>query len=53
MIGYFAGTRGIRVVAVFPDAIVGMYDGSDAVRDEAARADFFVELLQNTVYAAG
>lgn len=53
VIGYFAGTRGIRGVAVFPDAIVGMYDGSDAVRDEADRADFFVELLQNTVYAAG
>ena len=51
VIGYFLGTRGIRLVAVFPDAIVGMYDGSDAVREEPARADYFIELMKNTVYA--
>ncbi len=53
VVGYFMGTRGIRLVAVFPDAIVGLYDGSDAVRDEPARAEFFTVVIQNSVYATG
>ena len=53
VIGYFLGTRGIRLVAVFPDAIVGLYDGSDAAADEVIRADFFESVIKQTVYSAG
>jgi hypothetical protein len=53
VVGYFMGTRGVRVVAVFPDAVVGIYDGSDAEPDEAARSALFEELIAATVYAGG
>lgn len=53
VIGYFMGTRGVRVVAVFPDAVVGIYDGSDAEPNEVARSMLFEELIAATVYAGG
>jgi hypothetical protein len=37
--------------ARFLDAIVGMYDRSDAVPDKPGRADDFIELMNNAVDA--
>ena len=51
VIGYFMSPLGIRLIAVFPDAIVGFGAGSDAVRDKAERAELFVTLAKNTSYA--
>lgn len=53
VIGYFMSPLGVRLIAVFPDAIVGFGAGSDAVRDKAERAELFVTLAQNTSYAIG
>lgn len=53
VIGYFMSPLGIRLIAVFPDAIVGFGAGSDAVRDTAERAELFITLAQNTSYALG
>lgn len=51
VIGYFMGTRGVRLIAVFPDAVIGVHEGSDAASDETERVDLFVALAQNTTYA--
>jgi hypothetical protein len=52
VIGYFLGSRGVRLIAVFPDAVVGIYDGADATSDEAARAAFFVDVINSSIYAS-
>ncbi len=52
VIGYFLGSRGVRLIAVFPDAVVGIYDGADAVSDKAARAAFFIDVINSSVYAS-